>query len=667
MINKYIKFIEKNYLQEYYNNIRDEKNYLEINFNKISKFDPLLANILLDNPEETIKAISIACEQFDTDKEIQPQIIINNLPKSTYIPLGEVSDQIGKFLTFEGYVMKPSEIYLKCKSAKFECKVCGSIINILMLTNDWKVPKKCHCGAKGDFLLLDKKFVKFQKLEIEESMDHIPDKVRKPAVKKVLLEENLTRKDLNESIQPGQLVRIYGFLELEQLKKNNKNTNEFKSYIIANNIIPIERSWESIKLTKKDKYNIKIMANNKDLLVEFAQSLAPSYEGYLDLRQSLILQHVGGKRIKDENGNLEERGIISILLCSDPSKGKTYLTKRSLNLSPLWYWTQGAGLTKCGLVASVVKDDYGNYTLEVGPLPLAHKGLLVIDEGDKMNKQDYGILNNAMNDEQTQITKANINQTLKTETNILMASNPIHKKFIDSQSESIMAQLKPLPKDLLDRFDIIWAMRGKINNDKVEKKYLDRHLKSNNIKQKWSNLEMQKYIAYSRKLNPIILPEVAEYFSKKFKKLIGTTHNGEQSHRLRGNIFRWIYSHSKFFGVGKEDKDNNIIVTHDSVNFAFNIIKKSFEYLGLIDNKGFAGFEDLEEIPSQKEIKIYYVVKDIIKELTKIYKKEIPYERILEESKNKIGIDNDELDKEIEKLKNIGDLFEPKRGYFGLL
>ena len=272
--------------------------------------------------------------------------------------LNKISDQLGKFLTFDGYVMKPSDVFLKCIAGKFECASCGNVITILMGGNEWKQPKSCPCKGTN-FRLIDKKLIKFQKLEIQEALDFVPDKPRKLIKKKVSISENLTR--LNEELQPGKRVRVFGTIELEELRSSRfKKTNEFRTNILANNIVPIETSWESIKLNNRQIKKIKSMAEKKNLLKEFAQSLAPSFEGYELIRKSLILQHIGGKRIFDTNGNLEERGIIHIELCGAPGSGKSWLLKRSAVISPLWQWTQGAGLSKAGLVACITKDEFGS-------------------------------------------------------------------------------------------------------------------------------------------------------------------------------------------------------------------------------------------------------------------------------------------------------------------
>ncbi len=637
------------------------RHYLEIDFVDIIKHEPDLGNLLLDNPKDTIKAIQLAVEDIDEDYKGY-QIMIYNLGFSTNMPLNQIRNQFNKFLTFEGHIVKPSEFLVKTHRATFECQECRTETNILMDAEVWKEPRICiGCGKKGGFLLKYEDQINYQIVELLEALNYEPEENQKLTKKKVMLSGELIRPELSKKIQPGKKVKIHGWLSQERIKSGLIKSNKFRTTIIANNIIPIEQSWDAIKLSDKQIIKIKEMAKKKDLLDSFSQSLAPSFEGYVLVRQSLILQHLGGKRIVDTNGNLEERETIHVLMCGSPGTGKSYLQKKSLSISPLGVWTQGAGTTKVGLVAAVTRDETGQFALEVGPFVMADKGMLGIDEMDKMAKEDYGMLNNGMNDEQTKITKANIDQLLKTRTSILATSNPFHRKFVDS--ETIIKQLAPIPKDILDRFDVIWAMREEINTTKLEDKYMARHLGSEKIEPEYSNIEIRNYIAYARRLKPIPTQEIVKYFNNKFKKLTGkTTEDSEQSHRLRGNIMRWIYAYSKFIGVGKENKKKEIEVTKESVKYAFNLIRNSFNMLGLLNKEGFASFEAVENIPTKREVSKYYIIKELITKMNNNYKGMIPIEDLLKESK----MDEDEFEEVLEKLKRSGEIYEPRRGFISL-
>jgi len=66
-IKKFRDFIEKNYLAVLTDNLRKDKKFLVIDFNELSKFNPELAELLLEQPEDTIKATELAIEQLDIE------------------------------------------------------------------------------------------------------------------------------------------------------------------------------------------------------------------------------------------------------------------------------------------------------------------------------------------------------------------------------------------------------------------------------------------------------------------------------------------------------------------------------------------------------------------------------------------------------------------------
>ena len=202
-----------------------------------------------------------------------------------------------------------------------------------------------------------------------------------------------------------------------------------------------------------------------------------------------------------------------------------------------------------------------------------------------------------------------------------------------------------------------------------------RHIEGSEVvKQIWSNEEMRDYIAYAQRLIPIVNNKIGDYIDEKFKKLTGKTRveegeEDETSHRLRGNIFRWIYAHTKFINVGKEEKNKEIIITKESVDFAFSLMRYSFELLKLIDDKGFVKYEDLEEIPKKKEINKYYLVRDCLKKLSPDYEnKMVPTDKIIEAAKKENpNFEEEDFDKEIAKLTKMGEVFEPRRNFWALI
>jgi len=81
-IKRFYEFLEKNYHDNLFETIRKGKNFFVIDFQELSRFDPELAEELLEQPEETIKAAEIAVEQFELPRPLKRfKIRLTNIPE----------------------------------------------------------------------------------------------------------------------------------------------------------------------------------------------------------------------------------------------------------------------------------------------------------------------------------------------------------------------------------------------------------------------------------------------------------------------------------------------------------------------------------------------------------------------------------------------------------
>ena len=103
------------------------------------------------------------------------------------------------------------------------------------------------------------------------------------------------------------------------------------------------------------------------------------------------------------------RGDIHILLIGDPGAAKSQILRRIHLVAPKARYVSGKGASGAGLSAAVVKDEFlQGWSLEAGAMVLANRGLLCIDEMDKMNKEDASSLHEALEQQTITISKANI-------------------------------------------------------------------------------------------------------------------------------------------------------------------------------------------------------------------------------------------------------------------
>jgi replicative DNA helicase Mcm len=197
-----------------------------------------------------------------------------------------------------------------------------------------------------------------------------------------------------------------------------------------------------------------------------SQSISPSVWGYEEIKKSLVLQLFGGVQKKRSDGS-KSRGDIHILLIGDPGVAKSVTLGFMANISPKGRYVVGKSTSGAGLTATVVRDEYlRGWSLEAGAMVLANKGLVCIDELEKMDPQDRSAMHEAMEQQTVTISKANVQASLKAQTSVLAAANPKFGRFDPYQP---VAQQIDLPPTLINRFDIIFTLRDVPDKKKDER------------------------------------------------------------------------------------------------------------------------------------------------------------------------------------------------------
>ena len=660
-----------------------ERRSLHVDWEDLYRFDQHLADDFLSQPEQLQEYAEEALRLYDLPVDVslgQAHVRVYNLPETTGIR-DIRSQHVNTLVSVKGIVRKATSVRPKIREAAFECQRCGTLTRVPQPDSDFQEPHECQgCERQGPFRINfdQSEFVDSQQLRVQES----PEGLRggdTPESIDVHVEDDLTGE-----VSPGDHVKVTGVLHLEQQGSNNDKSPVFDVYMDGMSIEIEDEEFEEMDITEADKRRIVELSSDEHIYERMVDSMAPSIYGYREEKLAIILQLFSGVTKHLPDGS-RTRGDLHILLIGDPGTGKSQLLQYIRNIAPRSVYTSGKGSSAAGLTAAAVRDDFGDgqqWSLEAGALVLADKGIAAVDELDKMNPDDRSAMHEGLEQQSISVSKAGINATLKSRCSLLGAANPKYGRF--DQYEPIAEQIDLEPA-LISRFDLIFTVTDQ--PDEEEDKRLAEHIIQTNYagelntqrtelaaanvsEEQVENVTdtvapdidadlLRKYVAYAKRSCFPTMTEEAKEAIRDFYVNLRAKGEGEDAPvpvtaRKLEALVRLAEASARIRlsdTVEREDADRVI-----------DIVRSCLQDIGVDPETGQFDADVVETGTSKSQRDRIKNLKQLISDIEEDYDDGAPVDEVLERA-DEIGMEPSKAEHEIDKLKQKGEVYEPRTDY----
>ena len=625
---------------------------LTVNYQSLEIFDPELADLLIEKPEEVIQAAHTAIKNIDPlVKDADINIRFENL--TNIIQLKDLlSKYIGTFVSADGIVRKTDEIRPRIETGVFECRGCMRLHEVEQTSSNTIIePSLCsECGGRSFRLLQEEsKYIDTQTARMQEPLENLSGGTE-PKQMLMVLED-----DLVDELNPGDKVRITGTLKTFREERSGK----FKNYIYVNHIEPLEQEFEELQLSEEDEEKIIELSQDPNIYDKIIRSTAPSIRGYRDVKEAIALQLFGGaaKQLEDET---KLRGDIHILIVGDPGIGKSQILKYVSRLAPRSIYTSGKGTSGAGLTAAAVRDELGGWSLEAGALVLGDQGNVCVDELDKMRSEDRSALHEALEQQTVSIAKAGIMATLNSRCSVLAAANP---KFGRFDRYKVLAEQIDLPAPIISRFDLIFVIEdtpSKEGDAKLADHILRIH-QENTVDYEIEPELLRKYIAYARKnYNPRLTDEA----NKVLKEFYVSTRNNSPEERSAVPITaRQLEAIIRLAEASAKLKLKDTVDREDAEK-AVNLQMACLKKIGVDPDTGEMDIDIVSGGTPKSDRDKIQIVTEAIRNLEEEFGGNAPLNVLVEKMSEEYSISEDKTEQIVRNLVQKGVIYEPSTGYY---
>ena len=314
--------------------------------------------------------------------------------------------------------------------------------------------------------------------------------------------------DDTNNIATGQTKRFVGVYTTQEPKNGEKTKSEKTLQIDTMTVQDLKEKAE-VELSERELMNTKEFAHTQqnEYIKKLIASFCPKIYGRELEKKALYLSLLGGS---DFEGYRKESHLM---LVGEADTGKSEMVKFANQVASKSSMIDGSNSTGVGILFAL--DEYdGMKILRQGAMITNNGGHLMVDEYDKMPKQEQKKLNVAMEQQRAKYNKGGHMGDSECKTTVIASCNPQAERW--NESKDIIDNL-PFDASTISRFDLMIRLKHDTSENQIRAKMA--HISKNkrgDIDQVADPKWVQGLLNYLRKLKPVFTQEAEELLINRF-------------------------------------------------------------------------------------------------------------------------------------------------------
>lgn len=510
-----------------------------------------------------------------------------------------LSHKLGKFIKTTGVIKGVYKITSLLKTGVFECRGCMKLHEVEQQNGHQIIePSLCSCGNKSFRLIQEEsEYINSRNILIEEPIEELGNNTNP---RNLVVNFKGDGEFLNK-INVGDRVNIIGMLD----NQRNERTGEFDFYIKGNNLEKI--GDVDLTISEEEEKQIIELSKEPSIIEKLIKSTAAHLIIPNELKLGALCSIVGSGYV--ENGRSE----IHSILISDPGTAKSDFFEWIISVVEKGIITSGASSSGVGLTGAIDKDPItGQNILKAGALPLASGGICIGDELDKLNRHEFGKLNNMIERGYEPFNKGGITETLYCKTTFIGGANPKYERF--DKYKSLKEQID-FPPSFLSRMDLIFIIQEKPDNDIIDiilNRYTGQNIEVMDNEEIIDKELMKKYLHYAKNnFNPILTEKAQQTANEYIGKVMEYMNYNDIRDIVEYTASRFINSIARLSGAIAKLHLRNDILTSD-VKKAIELKNYCFKLMGYDLENNIVNVDLVSGEVSKSKREQYQMIFDII-------------------------------------------------------